>query len=69
MTQTAAVHEPVMTAEVVAALDPSRGGLFVDCTIGGGGHARVLLQAGADRVLGLDRDAEALPVAAAGLRP
>ncbi len=58
-----------MTAEVVSALDPSRGGLFVDCTVGAGGHARVLLQAGADRVLGLDRDAEALPVAATTLRP
>ncbi len=58
-----------MTAEVVSALDPSRGGLFVDCTVGAGGHARVLLQAGAHRVLGLDRDAEALPVAATTLRP
>ena len=62
------VHEPVMTAEVVTALDPARGGLFVDCTVGGGGHARALLEAGADRVLGLDRDAEALPVAARTLR-
>ena len=62
-------HEPVMTTEVATALDPSRGGLFVDCTVGAGGHARVLLQAGADRLLGLDRDAEALPVAADALRP
>ncbi len=69
MTQHAGGHEPVMTAEVAAALDPSRGGLFVDCTVGAGGHARVLLQAGADRVLGLDRDAEALPAAAGTLRP
>ena len=69
MTERATAHEPVMTAEVVTALDPSRGGLFVDCTVGAGGHARVLLQAGADRVLGLDRDAEALPVAADTLRP
>lgn len=69
MTERARVHEPVMTAEVVTALDPSRGGLFVDCTVGAGGHARVLLQAGADRVLGLDRDAEALPAAAGTLRP
>ena len=69
MTQRAGGHEPVMTAEVVTALDPSRGGLFVDCTVGAGGHARVLLQAGADRVLGIDRDAEALPVAADTLRP
>jgi len=62
-------HEPVMTAEMVAVLDPSRGGLFVDCTVGGGGHARALLEAGAERLLGLDRDGEALPAAADKLRP
>lgn len=63
------VHQPVMTSEVVAVLDASRGGLFVDCTVGGGGHARALLEAGAGRVLGIDRDGEALPVAAGALRP
>jgi 16S rRNA (cytosine1402-N4)-methyltransferase len=52
-----------MTAETVALLEPSRGGLFVDCTVGLGGHARVLLDAGASRVLGLDRDPEALKIA------
>ena len=57
------VHEPVMTAETIALLDPSRGGLFVDCTVGLGGHARVLLEAGASKVLGLDRDPEALKIA------
>ncbi len=61
-------HEPVMAAEVVTLLDPGRRGLFVDCTVGGGGHARALLAGGAGRVLGLDRDAEALPTAAEGLR-
>lgn len=63
------VHEPVMTAEVVTVLEPARGGLFVDCTVGGGGHARTLLEAGADRVLGFDRDGESLAVAAGTLRP
>jgi 16S rRNA (cytosine1402-N4)-methyltransferase len=57
------VHEPVMTAETIALLDPSRGGLFVDCTVGLGGHARVLLEAGASKLLGLDRDPEALKIA------
>jgi 16S rRNA (cytosine1402-N4)-methyltransferase len=52
-----------MTAETIALLDPSRGGLFVDCTVGLGGHARLLLEAGASRVLGLDRDPEALKIA------
>lgn len=69
MTRNPTAHEPVMTEEVVTALDPARGGLFVDCTVGAGGHARALLQAGAERLLGLDRDAAALPAAAAALRP
>jgi len=62
-----AVHVPVMTAEVLAALEPSRGGLFVDCTVGLGGHSRALLEAGAGRVLGIDRDAHALEMAAGAL--
>jgi 16S rRNA (cytosine1402-N4)-methyltransferase len=61
-------HEPVMVAETVALLAPSRGGLFVDCTIGLGGHTRALLEAGATRVLGLDRDPDALSVARAHLQ-
>jgi len=36
-------HEPVMVPEVVSLLEPSRGGLFVDCTVGMGGHARALV--------------------------
>jgi 16S rRNA (cytosine1402-N4)-methyltransferase len=60
-------HVPVMTAEVVDFLRPDRGGLFVDCTIGLGGHARALLDAGAARVLGLDRDQDALARAAEAL--
>jgi len=53
-----------MVAEVLEHLTPARGGLFVDCTVGLGGHAVHLLEAGADRVLGFDRDAAALAVAA-----
>jgi 16S rRNA (cytosine1402-N4)-methyltransferase len=56
-------HDPVMVAETVALLAPSRGGLFVDCTVGLGGHARALLEAGASRVLGFDRDPDALQIA------
>ena len=48
-------------------LEPSRGGLFVDCTVGLGGHSRALLEAGATRVIGLDRDADALGQAADAL--
>jgi 16S rRNA (cytosine1402-N4)-methyltransferase len=54
---------PVMPREVVALLQPERGGLFVDCTVGLGGHSRALLERGASRVLGLDRDADALAIA------
>jgi 16S rRNA (cytosine1402-N4)-methyltransferase len=58
-----------MPNEVVELLDPSRGGLFVDCTVGLGGHGRAILDAGATRLLGLDRDAHALEVAAQALAP
>jgi len=51
-----------MVAEVLEYLAPSRGGLFVDCTVGLAGHARALLDAGASRLLGLDRDPAALAI-------
>jgi 16S rRNA (cytosine1402-N4)-methyltransferase len=54
------LHEPVLVAEVVEQLAPSRGGAFVDCTVGLGGHARALLEGGATRLIGLDRDREAI---------
>src|SRR5713226_7536527 len=59
-----AAHEPVMTREVLAYLAPENGGVFVDCTVGLGGHAKAMLEAGATRVIGLDRDAAALAIAA-----
>ena len=49
-----------MVAEVIEHLAPARGGVFIDCTVGLGGHARALLEAGASRVIGLDRDPSAL---------
>jgi 16S rRNA (cytosine1402-N4)-methyltransferase len=60
-------HEPVMVAEVLDLLSPARGGLFVDCTVGLGGHSRALLDGGAGRVLGLDRDPSALAIAGEAL--
>lgn len=61
-------HEPVMPAEVVTMLQATRGGVFVDCTVGVGGHSCALLEAGADRLVAFDRDAEALQVATDALR-
>jgi 16S rRNA (cytosine1402-N4)-methyltransferase len=62
-----AAHEPVMLAQVVDLLAPARGGVFVDCTLGLGGHSRALLESGATRVIGLDRDAGALALAGEAL--
>src|SRR6267142_2888397 len=61
-------HEPVMVAEVLEQLDPSRGGVFVDCTVGLGGHARALLDAGATRLIGFDRDPAAVEAARTALK-
>jgi 16S rRNA (cytosine1402-N4)-methyltransferase len=63
----APIHEPVLLAETVALLAPARGGLFVDCTVGLGGHAQAMLAAGATRLIGLDRDTAALGIAAQSL--
>ena len=62
-------HIPVMPAEVLEQLRPERGGLFVDCTVGLGGHARTILEHGATRLLGLDRDPDALARARETLAP
>jgi 16S rRNA (cytosine1402-N4)-methyltransferase len=57
-------HLPVMGREVVDLLGPVPAGLLVDCTVGGAGHAALLLDARPDvRLLGLDRDADAVDVA------
>ncbi len=56
-----------MVAEVLEHLAPARGGVFVDCTVGNGGHARAMLDAGASRLIGLDRDPAALVEAGAAL--
>jgi 16S rRNA (cytosine1402-N4)-methyltransferase len=61
-------HAPVMVAEVLRYLDPERGGVFLDGTLGGGGHAEAVLESGAEaRVVGVDRDPDALREAGARL--
>lgn len=58
-------HLPVMVDEVVEFLRPKSGGVFVDATIGGGGHAEAILKASKpDGVLiGIDRDEDAIDAA------
>jgi len=53
--------------EVRTLLQPERGGVFVDCTVGLGGHARMLLEGGATRLIGIDRDTDALALARTAL--
>jgi 16S rRNA (cytosine1402-N4)-methyltransferase len=54
------IHLPVLLEEVLNFLRPELGGLFVDATIGLGGHAQALLRVGKEvELLGIDRDAEA----------
>ncbi len=68
MSQAPFSHRPVMVDEVVDLLGPVPAGVVVDATVGGGGHARALLEAHPHlRLVGLDRDDDALGAAAEGL--
>jgi 16S rRNA (cytosine1402-N4)-methyltransferase len=60
-------HVPVLVDEVLALLQPERGGTFVDCTVGLAGHSRRLLERGATRLIAIDRDQDALALARAAL--
>jgi 16S rRNA (cytosine1402-N4)-methyltransferase len=61
-----AYHVPVLGRQVMAFLRPGPGGLFLDGTAGGGGHSRMILEAGAE-VVALDQDPEALAECQRGL--
>jgi 16S rRNA (cytosine1402-N4)-methyltransferase len=59
-----APHRPVLLQETIELLKAERGGLFVDGTLGLGGHSEAILEASNDtRVIGIDRDREALNLA------
>ena len=67
--ETPSTHLPVMVNEVMMALPPTRGGSFIDCNLGDGGHAEAILRSipGA-QLLGIDLDIDALNRANARLR-
>ncbi len=61
-------HDPVLGAEAVALLEPRGRGLYLDGTVGGGGHARLILEeCSGCRLLAVDRDTDALDHARAAL--
>jgi 16S rRNA (cytosine1402-N4)-methyltransferase len=62
------IHRPVLLKETIGLLEPSRGGLFIDATLGLGGHSRAILEASGDiRLIGIDQDREALDLASESL--
>ena len=60
-----AAHVPVMVEETMEGLQVHPGGTYVDCTLGAGGHSRAILERiqPGGRVLGIDRDLQALELA------
>jgi 16S rRNA (cytosine1402-N4)-methyltransferase len=63
-----AYHEPVLGDEALDYLEPRDGGLYLDGTVGGGGHTRLILERCAGcRVLAVDRDPDAIAEARASL--
>lgn len=63
-------HTSVMVDEVLELMQPQRGGIYVDATVGGGGHAERLLEAMPEdgRLIGIDQDPQALQAAGERLR-
>jgi len=65
-----APHRPVLLEETLKFLAPERGGLFVDCTVGLGGHSEAILKSSpGTRVIGMDLDPAALAYSRQRLAP
>ena len=56
-------HFPVMLSEIIQISNPKKGGLFVDCTFGGGGYSKALLQFQNTKVIAIDRDSNVISIA------
>ncbi|MBI2849042.1 MAG: 16S rRNA (cytosine(1402)-N(4))-methyltransferase RsmH [Chloroflexi bacterium] len=70
ITETVAPHIPVLLEEAIEALKVKPGGRYIDCTVGGGGHARLILEKSCPDglLLGLDADPDAIAIASRRLR-
>ena len=56
-------HFPVMLNEIIQISSPSKGGIFVDCTFGGGGYSQAILSFPGTKVIGIDRDQSVFSIA------
>ncbi len=58
-------HQPVLLKEVIDYLNPQKGGVYLDCTLGGGGHAQEILKriGPKGKLIGIDQDPEAIDYA------
>ena len=69
MAESGVYHVPILVDDVLSLLAPERGGIFVDGTLGGGGHAEAVLSRlpEGSRLYGIDRDDDALKESTARL--
>ncbi len=58
-TQAQILHEPVMAEEMLEALSPKKGEVYIDATFGAGGYSKKILESGDCRVIAIDRDPQA----------